>query len=96
VSFNVRTTLFNSGRQRQVIRNSDNVALNLTVQTGYRSVTDADYMVATPFTISEDAQVEGLEFCASTTIPTGATAIAYRVKWVIFARDASSTAWMGT
>jgi hypothetical protein len=96
VSFNVRTTLFNSGRQRQVIRNSDNVALNLTVQTGYRSATDADYMLATPFTISEDAQVEGLEFCSSTTIPTGATAIADRVKWVVFARDASSTAWMGT
>ncbi|MBM4006896.1 MAG: hypothetical protein FJ292_04945 [Planctomycetes bacterium] len=96
VSFNVRTTLWNSGRQRQVIRNSDNTALNLTVQTGYRSTTDADYMLATPFTLPEDAQVEGLEFCASTTVPTSASAIADRVKWVIFARDGSSAAWMGT
>jgi hypothetical protein len=96
VSFNVRTTLWNSGRQRQVIRNADNTSTNLTVQTGYRSTADADYMVATPFTISEDAQVEGLEFCASTNVPSGASAIADRVQWVIFARDASTTAWMGT
>jgi hypothetical protein len=96
VSFNVRTTLWNGGRQRQVVRNADSTQTNLTVQTGFRSATDADYMAATPFTITEDANVEGMEFCASTTLPTGASAIADRVQWVIFARDGSSTAWMGT
>jgi len=61
VSFNVRTTLWNSGRQRQVIRNSDNAALNLTVQTGYRSTTDADYMLATPFVLTAGSYFMGLK-----------------------------------
>jgi len=95
VSFNVRTTLWNSGRQRQVVKTADSTLTNLTIQTGFRT-TAADYMLATPFAITEDAQVEGMEFCASTTVPTGASAIADRVKWVIFTRDTSTTAWMGT
>jgi hypothetical protein len=96
IAFNVRTTLWNSGRQRQVVRNADNTQTNLTIQTGYRSATDPDYMVATPIALTEDSQIEGIEFCASTNLPTGASAVADRVQWVIFGRDGGSSAWMGT
>ena len=96
VRFNVRRTLWNSGRQRSVIRTADNSTTNLPLSTGYRNATDPDYMVATPIEITQNCQMDGLEFCATTVVPSGATAIADRVQWVIFTRDSSTTAWMGT
>ena len=96
VNFNVRHTLWNSGRQKQVVRTADNTTTNLPLATGYRSSTQPDYMVATPIEITKASRVDGLEFCASTALQTGTTAIADRVQWVIFRRDTSSSAWMGT
>ena len=96
VRFNVRRTLWNSGRQRAVVKTADSTTTNLTVQSGYRDAANPDYMVASPIEITQNCQIDGLEFCSSTTVPTGSGGIADRVQWVIFSRDSSSTAWMGT
>ena len=96
VRFNMRRTLWNSGRQRAVVRTADNTTTNLPIATGYRDASNPDYMIATPIEITRNCQVDGIEFCASTTLQTGASAIADRVQWVLFSRDSSSTAWMGT
>lgn len=96
VRFNVRRTLWNSGRQKSVVRTADNSTTNLPLATGYRSASQPDYMVATPIEIAANCQMDGIEFCASTALQTGSTAIADRVQWVLFARDSSTTAWMGT
>ena len=95
ISFNIRYTLWNSGRQRSVIRTADSTTTNLPLSTGYRSSSEPDYMLATPIKINNDCTVDGIEFCATTVVPSGASAIADRVKWVIFTRDDSSNAWMG-
>ena len=78
------------------MKTADSTTTNLTIQSGYRDASNPDYMVATPIEIAQDSMIDGLEFCSSTSVPTGASAVADRVQWVLFARDSSSTAWMGT